>query len=93
MMEDLLYWIATKIVIPIVVVITLALFFVGLPMWGWSVYKQSQSPTFELYKNQWTCSQSHREDTTMYVQSGKVLVPVTSHEKVCDQWTRKETAQ
>ena len=90
MMEDIFYWICTKILAPILFIAVILLIFVGLPWWGWSEYQQSKSPTFELYKNQWTCSQSHREDTTMYVQTGKVLVPITSHDKVCDQWTRKE---
>lgn len=41
-----------------------------------------------LLKSDWHCASSHQETNTTYVQSGKVMVPITSTTDVCDVYGR-----
>ena len=52
------------------------------------IYADSQSPTFSLKKSDWGCSHTHIEQSTTYVMSGQVMIPITSQENVCDQYSR-----
>lgn len=47
-------------------------------------------PSFTLDKRSWACSVSHVETSTIYVvpPKGGVALPITSHDTVCDQYTR-----
>lgn len=51
---------------------------------GYGEYKQSQSPTFTLYKNEFKCVKAHKETT--FIWSGKIIIPIT--EPHCDQYNR-----
>ncbi len=53
-----------------------------------AIWKDSQRPTFELKKDDWTCARAHQEQTTTYVKSGSVMIPVTSTYDVCDMYKR-----
>lgn len=50
-------------------------------------YQDSHSPTISLKKSEWTCTHSHRVTTTTYVMSGKVIVPITTTDNICDNYT------
>ena len=55
----------------------------------WMYLADARSPVLAtLHRNEWVCSESHVVPTTTYVQSGKVMVPVTSYSRVCDQYNR-----
>lgn len=73
----------------------LMLFGLGLPLCfimgilPWSFIAYEQSPTLAtLKKSEWVCTAEHPETTTTYIQSGKVMVPMTSTHMVCDQYGR-----
>lgn len=56
----------------------------------WAFWGQQTSPTLAtLKKNEWFCTQSHPVTTTTYVQSSRVMVPITSTNRVCDQYNRR----
>lgn len=42
-----------------------------------------------LLQSDWQCTAAHQETTTSYVQTGKVMVPVTSTSNVCDSYGRR----
>jgi membrane protein YdbS with pleckstrin-like domain len=46
------------------------------------------SPSFSLTKSEWRCTASHMETHTTWMLSGKVLVPITSIDTVCDVYQR-----
>ncbi len=48
----------------------------------------SKSPTFTLYKNQWTCTETTSYYTTTNVVVGKVIVPQTSRVTECINYQR-----
>ena len=52
-------------------------------------YKQCTAETFSLKKDQWTCTKEHTETHTSSMLVGKVMVPQTRTETVCDRWERK----
>lgn len=52
-------------------------------------YAESKAERFALRKDEWTCTQSHERALTTYVQSGSVMVPLTTYSKECDQWSKK----
>lgn len=86
--EQILDWICDRMA---VVAVLLILFVVGGSiLFIYAAYKNSQSETFTLRKLEWTCTATHREATTVYVQSGKVLVPITTYHDVCDAYARNK---
>jgi len=62
------------------------------PLIIWLAYSADaydKSPNLvTLKKHEWVCSASHQETTTTFVMSGKVMVPVTSIDTICDQYSR-----
>ena len=42
-----------------------------------------------LIKSEWACTGSHNVPITTYVQSGKVMVPITSNHLECTQWSKQ----
>lgn len=56
---------------------------------GYSGYVQSKTPTFTLYKNQWACTNLQTIPITTYMQSGNVMVPITTYSQECHQWSRQ----
>lgn len=71
------------------VVIVIAVLFFVLPM---AIYDEMTSPTFSLRKDQWTCTSSHQETSTIYTHPYPnmpgVMMPITNASDVCDQWSR-----
>ena len=68
---------------------------IGLPLGcllgilPWALIAENRSPDLAtLKKNEWVCSASHVESSTTYVMSGKIMVPITSNDTVCDQYNR-----
>lgn len=75
----------------IVMVLGLALpiiVLIGLLPWAYIEYDKSPDLA-TLKKAEWWCSVEHPETTTTYVQSGKVMVPVTTTTMVCDQYNKR----
>lgn len=50
-------------------------------------YMDAHEPNFTLKKAEWHCTASHPETTTTYVMSGKIAIPITTTNTVCNQWT------
>lgn len=74
-------------VVPLLGMSIIAAIVLAVPVIGYALYKDSQSPTFALRKDSWACSASVERSTTTYVQSGNVMVPITTYYKHCTQWT------
>lgn len=74
---------------PLVLVLIVLLVILGVPLAIYLLYASSQSPTFSLRKDEWACSASVERSSTVYVQSGNVMVPLTTHYKHCTQWSEK----
>lgn len=62
---------------------------VGLPLGLYALVMDSQSPTMQLRKADWACTQSQTIPITTYVMSGKVMVPITTYTSQCNQWNRQ----
>ena len=75
MMDRLYEWFFWLLAVVLILV-------VGAILYG--AWVNATSPTFELRKDQWECTE-YRDYTTL-VMSGKVLVPIQHHE--CQQWER-----
>ena len=56
---------------------------------GYYSIQASKSPTFTLYKNQWTCTETTSYYTTTNVVVGKVSVPQSSRVTECINYQRK----
>lgn len=57
---------------------------------GAFIYDACFAESFSLRKDTWGCTASHVETSTTLVNYGNnVLVPVTSTDNVCDQWSRR----
>jgi hypothetical protein len=82
---DILDWLGEHVVGWIILVIAVALLIV-VPV---GFYLDSKAERFSLRKDSWSCTSSHQESSTTYVQSGSIMVPVTGYSTVCDQWTAK----
>lgn len=52
---------------------------------GGMVLHRANSPTFNLYKDDWQCVKTH--NSVRFQPVGKVMVPIT--DKICDQYNRK----
>lgn len=61
---------------------------------GFGIYQDSQRPTFALKKDDWSCTKSHEESTTTYINQGDgktiILIPITTYSTVCDNWSRRK---
>lgn len=42
-----------------------------------------------LLKSEWQCTSSHKEQSTSFVASGNVMIPITSTNDVCDSFGRR----
>lgn len=79
--EGILNWVADRIAV--VIIGGLLLSSLGI---GWLIYAswaESRSPVIQLQKTEWECAGTKSEATVVYVQSGKVLVPITTYHDVC----------
>lgn len=55
----------------------------------WVIYDSVTAETFSLRKDEWVCAKSHTENVTTLMPVGKVMVPMTNTDAVCDQWIRR----
>lgn len=78
-MERFIEFVFDKILIPITVVITLFTIFVIIPLVIYGEILQQKSPTFELYKNEWVCTETASKKTNVMV--GKIMT--TKYVDVC----------
>lgn len=61
---------------------------VGVIAAPFAIYDAMQ-PTFTLRKDQWGCTANHTELISGGYFAGKVWMPTTTPETVCDQWSRR----
>lgn len=62
----------------------------ALAVLPWIMAADTKSPDLAvLKKNEWQCTVRHTQTVTTYVQSGKIMVPITNVLRVCDQYSRK----
>jgi hypothetical protein len=58
---------------------------------GVLIWQDAAAETFELRRDQWSCTSSHAVTSTTYILIGKILAPTTNTQPpVCDQWTRHQ---
>jgi hypothetical protein len=55
---------------------------------GVAAYQELGRPTFDLKKDDWSCSENHVESYTTLIMVGKVMVPQTHVSTVCDNYRR-----
>ncbi len=72
---------------PMVLFLTIVALFVAFVFVALAV--DAQSPTISIRKDQWECTKSVDVTTTTYVQSGKVLVPMTITSQECTTYVRR----
>lgn len=88
-MDNFIDFCFEKIIFRLLMLSVIGLVFVGIPALIYSCYQDSKSPTFELKKAEWDCSNYHDYTTTIYVMAGKVMVPSTTAHHDCIQWSHK----
>ena len=86
--ERLFEWIVEK-AMPWVFIIFFAGILIFLPIGGYLSWKESKQPTLTLRKDQWACTQSQQIPTTIYIKTGEVMVPMTTYNTVCNQWSKQ----
>lgn len=86
-MDKVFEFFMEKIFFPFFVLFFIGVFFIFIPAVVYSWWKDSQSPTFELRKDDWVCSAHENRAVTTYIMAGKVMVPSTSYQKYCTQWS------
>lgn len=89
MIYDVFEWVMEKLVMPLVIVLIVGAIFVGIPSVIYAEYQESHSAKVELSKAEWACTQSQDVPITTYIMAGKVMVPMTTHESECRQWTHQ----
>lgn len=73
----------------IILLIFIMSIILGIPLEIYAYYQDAKKPTFELKKDEWSCSLEHEYSTTNIVLVGKIMVPqmVTHHD--CIRWEHK----
>ena len=87
-MESIMDFFMEKILLPFLMIAVAGIIFVAIPFGIYSSIQQSKSPTLELYKNEWTCTETAKKRVNVMV--GKVMT--TRYEDVCVnyQYAHKE---
>ena len=70
----------------VLAVAAVVLFLVALPF---IIYADMTAERFSLKKAEWSCSASVERPVTTYIQSGSVMVPMTTYTKHCTQWSER----
>lgn len=78
--DNIFPWLAGSAIVFVVILIVLAPF---------AIYAEYKAEKFSLRKDEWNCTASVERASTTYVQSGNVLLPITSYNKQCTQWSAK----
>lgn len=81
--EWLIDWFGALLVPSLCILIPLIV--VGI---GYAIYASSNSETFTLKKSEWQCIATEPRTVTTYIQSGKILVPITTTYDECTQYKR-----
>lgn len=87
-MTYLLRMIIEKVFLPFVVVALIAMI-IAFPFVVFRAFKRSRSPTFDLKKDEWSCTQVYEYTTTQTILVGKVMIPQTITRHDCVQWSHK----
>lgn len=78
-------WFEERILMPALLIV-IVLIMAGLI---YVTYDAVAAETFSLRKDAWTCTRSHSEVSSTFVQVDKIMIPIASTYDVCDQWSRK----
>ncbi len=70
----------------IIGIVLIAAFVLILPF---ALYAEYTAEKFSLKKDEWQCTASVERSSTTYVQSGSVLLPITTYSNHCTQWSAK----
>lgn len=54
----------------------------------YNAYEHSNSATFILYKDEYTCTNSHQHIYTTTMLVGKVMIPQVHSDTICDNYGR-----
>lgn len=85
---DILEWMIDRI-FPWLMILGIIALVVIVALLPFSLYAEYKAEKFSLKKDDWACSASVERASTTYVQSGNVMVPLTTYSKHCTQWTEK----
>jgi len=88
-MSDLLLDFFFDRVMPWLTMLFISLVVIAIPVLIFAYISANNSPTFELRKTEWTCTDSRQVSSTIYVQSGNVMTPITTYSDDCHQWAKK----
>lgn len=80
LMDHVMPWIINVGIVLIVLLFVLAPF---------AIYAEYKAEKFSLKKDEWSCTASVERPTTTYIQSGNVMVPITTYSKHCTQWSER----
>ena len=78
--DNVMPWIMNLAIVAIVLLIAAAPF---------AIYAEYKAEKFYLRKDEWACTASVERPITTYVQSGNVMVPITTYSKHCTQWSER----
>lgn len=56
---------------------------------GWRPFASAPDPQIALRSSQWRCAKSHKSQSTALIPAGKVMMPVTTTQQVCDRYERR----
>jgi hypothetical protein len=56
----------------------------------WLALTMERSPTFTLYKAEWTCTESHQTSSVLwqYDARGMPMYPIVTYSTICDAYQR-----
>lgn len=73
-------------VIPIMAVVITVVVAITLPV---ILYNEFFGEMIELKKNEWICTESVQSQSTSFIKSGDMLIPLTATQTNCTNWRRK----
>lgn len=85
-MDKFLEFVLEKILIPFLALAALVAIFVFIPMMVYSIVTQQKSPKFELYKDEWVCTETAEKKKNVLI--GKTLQVMTDN--VCINYSMKK---
>lgn len=87
MCQAILEYCEERMAVVIVGIFAFVIFSIGFLIYA--AIADSQSPVLTLKKSEWECTGTRSEPTTIYIQSGKTMVPMTTYHDVCVEYKRR----
>ncbi len=89
MIMEFVDWFLELVFLKVFPVLLTAGIIFGVPIGAYAIYTYSGKPTFELKKDEWSCTKVHERTTSHMVMVGKVMVPQSTTSNVCVEWSRQ----